>query len=91
MKTTNGKAAGVLDTPQAALINKRIPILASFEPPCKEYDTARAGLALKGFELRRGRYKDRAPLFYVKHHESGRVYSSWHDVIAFLASLGGSV
>lgn len=87
---TNEKAAGVLDTPQAAQDSKRTDILGRQAIERKEFETLRARFARCGYALQRVfRADDGRVTFHVVRDVQTRVFDHLHALRAFLAVLEG--
>ena len=96
MTNTYEKAAGVLDTPEAASLTQHTSSLSVFIekpkycPSGKALATAKAHFALHGRALTRShRANDGWVTYVVSHLGQSRHLSHWHDVLAHLAAIGG--
>lgn len=68
-------------------ILEKTPIV--FKPSAKQFETLRAEFAFLGVSLSRSYRADDGSVSYVARRQFGaRYFSHWHDVKAFLASLG---
>lgn len=64
-------------------------IVAQHRPSGKEFSTAQAQFARRGYELKSKQNSAGLTLFEVSRHGQARIFSSWHDVGAFLAQVQG--
>lgn len=62
-------------------------IVAQHRPSGKEFSTLQAQFARRGHELKSKQHLAGLTLFEVTRHGQTRVFSHWHDVIAFLAQV----
>jgi hypothetical protein len=91
MHLEHEKAAGVLDTPEAAYESKRTPILEPQRIERKEFETLRARFARRGYVLQRVyRADDGRPTYHASRTSQTRVFSHPHDLGAFLAVVEGA-
>lgn len=60
-------------------------------PDEKTFHTIAARFALKGHALHRTvRAEDGRETYFVSRWGQSRAFTSWHDVLAFLAQIGGA-
>ena len=79
-----GPVSGTEGT-EKATIDKSI--VAQFLPTAKSFSTLQAQFARVGYELKSKHHPAGLTLFEVSRHGQTSVFSSWHDVGAFLIQL----
>lgn len=88
MRYDQEKAAGVLDTPEAASETKRTPILEQQRLDRKEFETLRARYARRGYSLQLiYRAADGRANFHIMRSSKTCVLSHLHDVRAYLVQI----
>lgn len=91
MHCAHEKAAGVLDTPTAAIESKRTPILKPQHIDRKEFIQLRERFARRGYTLERVfRVGNGHPTYHVRRTVQTRVFSHPHDLACFLAVVEGA-
>lgn len=88
--TPQEKAVWALVTPKTALKTDQQHILDSHPWTRKDFDTLRARFARKGYVLERVfRAGDGRATYHARRSGQARIFSHPHDVIAFMAQIGG--
>lgn len=89
--TDHEKAAGVLDTPTAAIESKCTQILGPHHLERKEFDTLRDRFARRGYTLQRVyRAGDSRPTYHATRTAQTHVFGHPHEVGSFLAVVEGA-
>lgn len=79
-----GPVSGTEGTEKATI---DAPIVSDSQRQRKAFCTMQAQFARAGFELKSKQHPAGITLFEVSRHGQTRVFSGWHDVVAFLAQV----
>lgn len=85
----NAPGEGAFTKITAKTVKDNAAIIAEHAPTDKEFSTVGALFALAGHELKRRAYPGGRKLFEVGRWGQYRQFSAWHDVVGFLAQIGG--